>query len=63
MSQLLEKQQILHSLSSLPDQVSIEEVMERLYLMAKIEKGCQQADAGNTISHADAEKRMEKWLR
>ncbi|MCX7002945.1 MAG: hypothetical protein NTV22_06695 [bacterium] len=37
--------------------------MERLFLLFKVEKGCRQADAGQTVSHAEAEKRMHQWLK
>ena len=40
-----------------------EDVMEKLLLLAKIEKGCQEADAGKTITHSEAERRMAKWLK
>ena len=47
---------------TLPEDTSIEEVMEKLYLFAKIERGLQQADQGELLDHADVEKRLEKWL-
>jgi predicted transcriptional regulator len=31
--------------------------MERLYLLAKIEEGLRQAEAGETVSHEEARKR------
>jgi two-component system response regulator HupR/HoxA len=34
--------------------------MERLLFLAKIEKGLQQADAGQTISHAHVKDKMPK---
>jgi predicted transcriptional regulator len=37
--------------------------MERLYLLAKIERGLQQADAGQTVPHQQVKERMAKWLR
>lgn len=37
--------------------------MERLLLLAKIERGIQQADSGQTISHAQVKERMAKWLK
>ncbi len=37
--------------------------MERLLFMVKIERGLQQADAGQTISHAQVKERMSKWLK
>ena len=30
-------------------------VIERLYFLAKIERGLEQSDAGKTISHEDVE--------
>lgn len=36
--------------------------MERLFLLAKIETGLRQADAGETIGHDDVKERMAKWL-
>ena len=58
-----EKQNILRTVRSLPEDTSIEEAMERLFLLLKIEKGCNQADSGKTVSHMEAEKRMKKWLK
>ena len=58
-----EKQNILKMVKCLPEDTSIEEAMERLYLLFKVEKGCHQADSGKTVSHAEAEKRMKKWLK
>ena len=46
----------------LPDNASIEDAMERLLLLHKIEKGIRQADQGRTVSHDDAKHRLRKWL-
>ena len=58
-----EKQNILRTVKNLPEDTSIEEAMERLLLLFKIEKGCNQADSGKTVSHVEAEKRLKKWLK
>lgn len=58
-----EKQNILRTVQSLPEDTSIEEAMERLFFLFKVEKGCNEADSGKTVSHIEAEKRMEKWLK
>ena len=57
-----EKQNILDAVKNLPEETSIEEAMERLFFLAKIEKGCKQADSGETYSHSEVKKRMEQWL-
>lgn len=57
------KDRVLHAVQDLPDDSSIEDVMERLLFMAKVERGIQQADAGKTISHGQVREKMAKWLR
>jgi hypothetical protein len=48
---MTEKERVLQALKDMPDDASIEDAMERLLFLAKIEKGIVQADAGQTISH------------
>ncbi len=50
---LISKEKIIDSLRDLPEETTIEEAMERLYLLAKIEKGITQADKGQCISHEE----------
>ena len=57
------KEKILQAVNDLPDDASIEDVMDRLLLLAKIERGLQQADAGQTIAHSEVKERMAKWLK
>lgn len=57
------KQSILHTVQTLPEDASIEEAMERLYLLLKVENGCLQADSGQTVSHSEARTRMAQWLK
>lgn len=58
-----EKEVIVNAVQSLPEDTSFEEAMERLYLLSKVEKGLKQADQGQTISHQEAIKRLDKWLK
>jgi len=57
-----EKEKIQKVIQSLPDDAHIEDAMERLYLLYKVEKGCQQADAGQTVSNEEAKRQLKKWL-
>ncbi len=57
------KERVLQVVQNLPDDASVEEVMERLLLLAKIDRGLAQADAGQTIPHAQVKERMAKWLK
>ena len=56
------KNKIEKAIHNLPNGATIEDAMERLYLLYKVEKGIRQADSGETISHEEAKKRLSKWL-
>jgi hypothetical protein len=57
------KQKVLKAVQSLPSNASIEDAMERLLFLAKVEKGIYQADSGQTLSHAQVKEKMAKWLK
>lgn len=59
----MQKKQIQNMLNQLPDSVDIDEFVEKLYLLRKIEIGEQQIAAGNGITHEAAKKRLETWLK
>ena len=43
------KQKVLEAIRALPDDATFEDAMQRLLFLAKIDRGLQQADAGQTI--------------
>lgn len=57
------KQQILKAIEDLPDDASVEDALDRLYLLYKVERGLRQADRGEMISQQEARQRMAKWLK
>jgi predicted transcriptional regulator len=57
------KEKAVQAVQALPDDASWEDAMERLFLLAKIERGLRQADAGELIPHEKVKERMAKWLR
>ena len=58
MQQTTLKAKMERLIHNLPEETSIEEAIEKLYLLYKIEKGIQQADAGKTVSHEEAKKQL-----
>ncbi len=56
------KEKILKVVTELPDDASMEDAIERLMLLAKIERGLEQAERGETISHQEVKERLSKWL-
>lgn len=57
------KEQVLEAIRSLPEDATLEDVFERLYVLLKIEKGLAQIAAGEGIPHAEAKARMSRWLK
>ena len=57
------KQKVLEAIRALPDDATFEDAMQRLLFLAKIDRGLQQADAGQTIPHAQVKEKMAKWLK
>lgn len=47
------KQKILEAIEQLPDEVSIDEAIERLNPIRAIEQGRAQVEAGEVISHEE----------
>lgn len=57
------KEKIIQAVQTLPANTTFEEAMERLLFLAKVERGIEQVDAGETISHTEVKERMYKWLK
>ncbi len=53
------KQRILHALDDLPDDATVEEAIERLCFLAKVERGLFQLDAGQAIDHDEVKRRFQ----
>jgi len=41
----------------------VEEALDHLYLLYKVERGLRQADRGELISQEEVRQRMAKWLK
>ena len=60
---MITKKQIIKTIQELPDDASVEDAIERLFLLYKINRGIDQADAGQKVSQKEAKERMQKWLK
>ena len=56
------KRQILHAIEDLPEEANLDDAIERLVLLDKIERGLAQADAGQLVGQEEARRRMARWL-
>ena len=57
MPHLTEKARALEALEALPDNATIADAIERLCLIAGIEEGLRQSEAGDVIPHEKVKRR------
>ena len=55
------KEIVIEAIRQLPVLVSFEEIAEEIAILAAIQKGERDADAGRTVSHDDVKKRLILW--
>jgi predicted transcriptional regulator len=52
------KQRVLEAIEKLPADATLEDAIERLVLLAKIERGLAELDAGRGVDHTEAKRRL-----
>lgn len=52
------KQKALEAIEKLPADATLEDAIERIVLLAKIERGLAEVDAGKGVDHAEARRRL-----
>lgn len=54
------KSEIVRAIQDLPEDATVEDAMERLYFLAKVERGLEQFESGETISHHEIKARFRR---
>jgi hypothetical protein len=57
------KGQVLKAIEALPTDASIEDAMDELLYLLKIDRGLADIEAGRTVSHEEALDRMRQWRK
>ena len=56
------KSRIIQMIQRMPDECTIDDIMEELYFMDRVERGLAELDAGKIIFHRKVKRRLKKWL-
>jgi len=59
---MTEKEIVLETIRSLPDDCSLEEIAERIEFMATVQKGLDQVKGGEGIPHDEVKRQLASWL-
>ena len=60
---MIPRDKVIEVIKSLPKEFSIEELMDRLILLNKIETGIKQATSGETYTSDEAKKMVREWSK
>jgi len=60
---MLTKTILKEQIEKFPEEFSIDELIERLILIEKIETGNRQSENGEVISEVEMENEIEKWFK
>ena len=58
----MKKSTVIEFISKLPEEISIDEIIERLIVIEKIERGQQQVKEGKVNTEEEAKAKLSKWL-
>ena len=59
----MKKTTVINTLNELPKEFQLDELLERLIVIEKIDAGLREAKEGKTVSHKVAKKMIAKWQR
>lgn len=60
---MLSKKTVIETVNSLPDSFSLEEVIDRLILIQKVEIGLAQSMENQIVSNEEAKEKLNKWFK
>jgi len=60
---MITKTNLLKTLEQMPDKINVDELLDGILLIQKIETGLSDSDNGNTTPHLQFKDEMNKWLK
>jgi len=60
---MITKTQLISSLDSLPDNLTIEQVIEHMVFVEKVQKGLSDSENGRINTKEQAKQKLGKWFK
>ena len=57
----MDKKKVIETINELPDKFDLDELIEKLVFIEKVEEGLRQSDLGKTIPHDQVKDDARKW--
>ena len=59
---MLTQTKVIRAVKQLPNEFSIDELVDRMILLEKVEMGITQSESGQVISDEDLDQEVAKWF-
>lgn len=59
----MKKQSLVQAIKELPTEFNLDDLMEKLVVLEKIEMGLNDVRNGRTVTHEKVKKEVKKWLK
>ena len=59
----MNKEKLMETIKDMPQDFELETLMEKLVFIEKVEKGLEQLESGNTITHEQVKQRVKQWSK
>ncbi|MBL4676563.1 MAG: hypothetical protein JKY70_10225 [Mucilaginibacter sp.] len=59
----MNKDKVIATVNDMPTNFDLDTLVEKLIFIEKVEKGLQQADEGNVMSHSDVKQLVKTWSK
>ena len=60
---MLDKAKVLLAVNQLSSQFTLDELLDRLIFLNKVEEGLEDIKAGRVLNQEEAKERLAKWLK
>ena len=60
---MVTKTKLIEAIDKFPEIFTMDELMDKIILLDKIDKGNQQSEKGEMISEMELDKEMQKWFK
>lgn len=57
----MKRDKAIETVKELPNEFELEELLERLVFIEKVEQGLTQLEEGKTIPHSEVKEMVKKW--
>jgi predicted transcriptional regulator len=60
---MLTKEKLNKTINNLPDSFTIDELIDQLIFIEKVEEGLKQSEEGKVVSNEDVKQMIDKWSK